>query len=210
MSLPIAFAAAAALSGLQLGMAPDGHADEVVVKARKAIVVTANVCPTPDPARYPAGSAPRVVDSYPAPGGAVPPGFLRVRVSFDAPMSCFSEVTTDGGESDPCQPDGTWELPGRRSFVIQCRLQPSTDYRMRFRRSAGKGFIGMSGRPAEPYDLSFTTTAGPAATSMTQAVALDPGPPGEASVSAYVICADTPSAPGRRDCHRTSVRPPGS
>ncbi len=210
MNLLIAFAAAAALSGPPPETALDGHADEVVVKARKAIVVTANVCPAPDPARYPADSAPRVVDSYPAQGAVVPPGFVRVRVSFDAPMSCFSEVATDGGETDPCQPDGTWELPGRRSFVMQCQLQPSTDYRMRFRRTEGKGFIGMSGRPAEPYDLSFTTSAGLAVSSMTQALALDPGAPGAAGASAYVICADAPSAPGRRDCHRTSLRPPGS
>ncbi len=210
MSLLIAFAAVAALSGAQSETPPAGRADEVVVKARKAIVVTANVCPAPDPARYAADGPPQVVDSYPAQGSVIPPGFARVRVSFDAPMSCFSEVSTDGGESDPCQPDGTWELPGRRSFVMQCRLQPSIDYRMRFRRAEGKGFVGMSGKPAEPYDLTFTTSAGPSVTSMTQAVALDPGPPGAAGVSAYVVCADAPSAPGRRDCHRTSLRPPGS
>ncbi len=209
MSLMIAFAAAAALSAGQPETPPASHADEVVVKARKAIVVTATVCPAPDPARYATDEAPRVIDSYPKPGGVVPPGFVTVRVSFDAPMSCFSEVSTEGGESDPCQPDGTWELPGRRSFVMQCRLQPSTNYRMRFRRSEGKGFVGMSGRPAEPYDLSFSTSAETAATSGTQAVTPDPGPPGEAGVSAYVVCADAPSVPGRRDCHRISLRPPG-
>ena len=209
MSLLIAFAAVAVLSGVQPDTPPVGHADEVVVKARKPIVVTATVCPAPDPARYPAETAPRVVDSYPEQGGVVAPGFVRVRVSFDAPMSCFSEVTADGGESDPCQPEGTWELPGRHSFVMQCRLEPSTDYRMRFRRSEGKGFVGMSGKPAEPYDLSFTTSAGPEVSSTAQSAALDPGPPGAAGVSAYVICADAPSAQGHRDCHRISLRPPG-
>ena len=204
-------ALAAALMGLaQPDAVPTGHADEVVVKARKAIVVTANVCPAPDPAHYPADRTPRVVDSYPAQGGLVPPGAIRVRVSFDAPMSCFSEVTTNGGEHDFCQPEGTWELPARRSFVMQCRLDPSTDYLIRFRRQEGQGFVGLSGRPAEPYDLAFRTTGGPAVASMAEAVALDPGPPGAAGVSAYITCANAPRVPGRRDCTRTVLEhPPG-
>ncbi len=209
MSLLIAFAAAAVLSGAQAATPPSGHADEVVVKARKAVVVTAYVCPPPDPARYPADRAPRVVDSYPAQGSVVAPGFVRVRVSFDAPMSCLSEVTTDGGETDPCQHDGTWELPARQSFIMQCRLEPSVEYHFRFGLAEGRRFVGMSGQSAGPYDLDFTSSAGPAVTSASQAAALDPGPPGAVGVFAYVICADAPAAPGRRDCHRTSLRPPG-
>ena len=189
---------------------PVGHADEVVVRGRKPIVVVANVCPAPDPVRYRADRSPRVVDSYPAGGGVVAPGVIRVRVSFDAPMSCFSEVTTDGGERDPCQPDGTWELPARRSFFLQCRLDPSTAYLIRFRRSEGRGFVGLSGRSAEPYDLAFTTTGGPAVASLAQAAALDPGPPGSTGVSAYVTCLDAPIVQGHRDCQRTALQhPPG-
>ncbi|WP_174299417.1 hypothetical protein [Caulobacter sp. S45] len=209
MSPFVAFAAALlALSGVQPDTAPASRADEVVVKARKTVVVVANVCPAPDPVRYRAEQSPRVLDSHPAQGGVTAPGFVRVRVSFDAPMSCFSEVTSDGGESDPCQPDGTWELPGRRSFVMQCRLEPSTDYRMRFRRAEGQGFVGLSGRPAEPFDLSFSTSSGPSVTSPEQAVSLDPGAPGERGVSAYVICGNRPSPAGRRDCQRTMLIPP--
>ena len=200
-------ALAAALIGVaQPDAPPVGHADEVVVKARKTIVVVANVCPTPDPVRYPAERSPKVVDSYPAQGGAVAPGVIRVRVSFDAAMSCFSEVTTDGGERDPCQPDGTWELPARRSFFMQCRLEASTAYLIRFRRSEGRGFVGLSGRPAEPYDLAFTTTGGPPVAS--PPAALGPGPSGEAGVSAYVTCADAPSVQGHRDCQRTVLKHP--
>ncbi len=209
MSPMIAFAAAlVALSSAQPEAAPPARSDEVVVKARKPIVVVANVCPALDPGRYPADHPPRVVDSYPAQGVVVSPGMVRVRVTFDAPMSCFSEVTADGGERDPCQPDGTWELPGRRSFVMQCRLEPSTDYRMRFRRDEGRGFVGLSGRPAEPFDLAFTTATGPPVTSTDQAAALDPGPPGNTGVSAYVTCSNTPDPRRRHDCLRTVLVPP--
>ena len=210
MSSLIAFAIAlGGLSGVQPeATPPPARSDEVVVKARKAIVVVANVCPAPDPARYSANAPPRVVDSYPAQGGVAAPGFVRVRVTFDAPMSCFSEVTADGGESDPCQPEGTWELPGRRSFVMQCRLEPSTGYRLRFRRDEGRGFVGLSGRTAEPFDLAFTTSAGPPVTSAAEAARLDPGPPGVTGVTAYVTCASTPSPNRRHDCERTVLTPP--
>ena len=206
--LTVFAAALAGLSAAQPDTPPSGHADEVVVKARKAIVVTANVCPAPDPIRYPADRAPQVVDSYPAENGVVAPGFVRVRVSFDAPMSCFSEVTTYGGETDPCQPDGTWELPARRSFVMQCRLEPTTSYQIRFRPAQGRGFVGLSGRAAEPYDLAFTTSGGAPVTSAAEAAALDPGPPGPAGVSAYVTCANTPNPNARHDCQRSAVTPP--
>ena len=92
---------------------------------------------------------------------------------------------------------------------MQCRLEPSTDYRMRFRRDEGRGFVGLSGRPAEPFDLTFTTTAGPPVTSAVQAAALDPGPPGASGISAYVTCADKAAPAGRRDCHRTVIHLPG-
>ncbi len=205
---PLIAAAAAlmGLVGLQPEASPAAHADEVLVRARKAIVVVANVCPSPDPVRYPADRPPRVVNSYPLQDGVVAPGLVRVRVTFDAPMSCFSEVTADGGENDPCQPDGTWELPGRRSFVMTCRLEPSTGYRMRFRRVEGEGFVGLSGQPAEPYELAFTTSSGPAVTGW--AATLDPGPPGSPPVSGYVTCANAPRSNGHRDCQRTALAHP--
>ena len=184
---------------------PPAHAEEVVVKARRPIVVVGNACPAPDPTRHPADHAPQVIDSYPAQNALVAPGYVRIRVTFDAPMSCFSEVSADGGGSDPCQPDGTWELPDRRSFLMQCRLEPSTGYRMRFRRSEGQGFVGLSGRPAEAYDLAFTTSGGPAVSSPAQAAALDPGPPGARGVTAYVTCANAPNPKARHDCQRTTL-----
>ena len=204
-----------ALAGLAAGpvlaqVVPVGHAGEVVVTARRPIVVVAGVCPDPDPARYPDKGAPRVVDSYPAPGATLAPGPLQVRVSFDQPMSCYSEVMVDGGEGDPCRPDGTWMLPGRRSWLMSCRFPPSTPVRIGFRRIDGRGFVALSGRPALPYVLDFTTSAAPPATSLEAAAAADPGAPGEAPrTTANVTGTDRghPPATGR-DCRREVVGAP--
>ena len=196
---------------------PDATVSSVVVTARRpthvsgVTVVATNWCPEPNAARYPADRAPRVVDSYPEPGGAVPPGYALVRVSFDAPMSCYSEVTVEGGgDDDPCEPAGTWELPDRRSWIMQCRLQAGAHYRLDFRRSQGQGFVGLSGRTAEPFSLDFTTSQGPPTPSVQAAQLADPGPPGAARTAAYVTCADTKDAAAASRCqHQSFRRPPG-
>ena len=171
-------------------------------------VTATSWCPGPAPVRHPAGRAPKVADSYPEPGGVVAPGYALIRVTFDAAMSCYSEVTVDGGDGDPCPPSGTWELPARRSWIMQCRLQPSTAYKISFRRSEGAGCVGLSGRPAEPYDLAFTTSAGPATPSPRAAQAADPGPPGQTRTAAYVTCADPRGAAVAQACQHQVFRQP--
>ena len=189
---------------------PTGHADEIVVKARRPIVVVADTCPQPDPARHPSDQAPRVVDSYPTQGAVTAPGYVRVRVSFDQPMSCFSEVMVDGGQGDPCEPNGTWVLPERKSWMMSCRFQPGTELRIGFRRIDGQGFVGLSGRPATPFQLAFTTSDGPATPVPADAAARDPGPPDAVRrPTALVTCADTRRSPTvRRDCRREAIAPP--
>ncbi len=193
---------------------PSAQVHDVVVTARRpthvsGVTVTATSwCPDPDPVRHPADRAPQVADSYPRPGEVIAPGYALVRVSFDAPMSCYSEVTVDGGDGDPCQPSGVWTLPARRSWTMQCRLDPSTSYKISFRRSEGRGFVGLSGRTAGPYELSFATSAGPPTPSLVAAQAADPGSSGETPAAAYVTCSDS-GARIARDCQHQVVRPPG-
>ena len=195
---------------------PTARVSDVVVTARRpahvsTVTVTATAwCPTPDPVRHPSERAPRVADSYPEPGGVIPPGYALVRVSFDAPMSCYSEVIVDGGDGDPCQPSGTWELPGRRNWIMQCRLAPTTAYRISFRKAEGAGFVGLSGRTAEPYDLAFATSAGPANATPQAAQAADPGPPGQVRTAAYVTCEDPRGAAVAKLCQHQVFRTPGS
>ena len=183
----------------------------VVVTARRpthleGVTVTAVTCLEPDSARYPAAQPPAVIDSYPHPGAVVAPGRLLVRISFDAPMSCYSEVTTEGGVADPCEPSGNWEAPGRRSWIMQCRLEPDTTYKMHFRKAGGPGFIGLSGRPATPFDLAFTTSHAPPTLTEEAAARSDVGAPGEAPATAYLTCVDTRGAPTAHDCQRHGFR----
>ena len=186
----------------------------VVVIARRPthvgeVTVTGTTwCPDPDPVRHPSARAPSVADSYPEPGGVIAPGYALVRVTFDAPMSCYSEVTVDGGDGDPCEASGTWELPDRRSWIMQCRLAPSTGYKISFRKSEGAGFVGLSGRTAEPYELAFRTSPGPATASPLAAQAADPGPPGQTRTAAYVTCADPGRAAVGHDCSHEVFRNP--
>ncbi len=197
--------------------APPTPVSGVVVTGRKpthvaGVTVTAtDWCPEPDPARHPSDVAPKVVDSYPEPGAVVAPGYILVRVSFDAPMSCYSEVTVDGGgDDDPCEPTGTWELPARRSWIMQCRLKPDTTYALSFKKVDGAGFVGLSGRRAAPYRLAFTTSNASPTPTFEAAHAADPGPPGgPAPAAAYVTCADEAGVVEGQDCrHEIFRRPP--
>ena len=208
--------ALALLAGAADAQVPSTSVSPVTVTARRPkavdpVTVTAtDWCPRLDPVRHPADRAPRVVDSYPAAGGVAAPGAVMVRVSFDAPMSCYSEVTVQGGDDDvdPCQPSGTWVLPDRRSWLMACRLQPGVAYTMRFEKVDGAGFVGLSGRRAEPFVLSFTTsTAAPTGT-LQAAERADPGAPNAARITAYVTCADEKAATTEASCrHQRFARP---
>ena len=209
------FLSAFAPGALAQDVGPPSAVSTVTVTARRPariapVTVTAtDWCPRLDPVRHPAERPPRVVDSYPAQGGVVAPGAVMVRVSFDAPMSCYSEVTVEGGDDadDPCQPTGTWALPDRRSWLMPCRLRPGAAYRMRFRKVDGAGFVGLSGRTAEPFDLAFSTSDAAPTPSLEAAQKGDPGAPDAAHVSAYVTCADQ-TFTSARGCRHERLRPP--
>jgi hypothetical protein len=189
---------------------PPGETREITVKARRPVVVTAVTCPAPDAGKHPTERDPAVVDSYPQPGAIVRPGYLRVRVSFDQPMSCFSEVMVDAGPGDPCEPEGTWALPERKSWTMTCRFAPETAVRIGFRRIDGEGFVGLSGRRATPYLLEFSTSGDAPTSSLQTATTADPGPPGQGRpTTALVTCEGQGSGAGvGRDCRRATVSPP--
>ena len=174
-------------------------------------VVAQGWCPRPDPTRYPADRDPAVTDSYPAQGATVPPGATSVRISFDSPMTCDWDVEIDDGIGlkDPCAKAGAWVLPGRRTFLTQCVLLPRTRYVFRFRRSGGDGrsggggFVGLSGRQAQPFELAFVTSdAKPRPTS---APSLDPRPTNGETAKAYVTCIDQGNNEGPGACERALI-----
>jgi hypothetical protein len=182
----------------------------VIVTARRpttvsgVTVVAQGWCPQPDPSRYPADHDPKVVDSYPAEGAVVPPGAASVRVSFDSPMTCDWDVTIDGGLDDPCAKAGAWALPGRRTFVTRCTLEPKTRYVFHFRRNEGLGFVGLSGRTAQGFDLTFDTSDAPPRPAT--AASLDPRPAGGEVVRAYITCVDQGSDDPRSACQRALIQ----
>lgn len=157
-----------------------------------AVTVTADWCPPPDPARYPAEAAPHVVDSYPAQGAVVPPGVLVVRLTFDAPMACNWAVIPESRGDDPCTPTGVWALPRRTIFRMRCQVEPGESYLIRFGGVDGYNFVGMSGQAAEPYRLRFTTSDAAPTADVTGAIAADAGAPAP-SPAGFVACTDLPS-----------------
>ncbi|MHB8283544.1 MAG: hypothetical protein ACYDD1_02610 [Caulobacteraceae bacterium] len=165
------------------------------------VVVTANACPEPDAARFSADPAPMVVDTYPAPGSVVAPGALVLQASFNAPMSCYWEVTSesDGGD-DPCRNAGRWPLPARTTWIMDCTLKPNAHYTLRFGKADGEGFVGRSGRAAPPYVLSFSTSDQPP---VTPADAQRLSLAGTTPAPAYVVCSAAPDVAGA-DCVRVS------
>jgi hypothetical protein len=173
---------------------PSASVAGVTVTARRpttvsgVTVVAQGWCPRPDPTKYPAARDPAVADSYPARGAVVSPGVTYVRVSFDAAMTCDWDVNIEGGENDPCAKAGAWALPGRRTFVTRCTLAPKTHYVFHFRKTEGFGFVGLSGREAQPFDLAFDTSDAPPRTQA--APTLDPRPTAGETVKAYVTCVD--------------------
>ncbi len=181
--------------------APPTEVSGVTVVVRRptkvsGVTVQARLCPEPSPQRYAVYTDPRVIDSFPAQGAVLAAGPVTVRITFDQPMSCYAELTIVGADEDPCDAAGTWSLPGRRTWTTRCRFVSGAHYLMRFARSDGPGFVGLSGRQAVPFLLRFQTAedGAPAA-----APAVDPGPPAGPSVA----CTDAPAPHGGKECVRT-------
>lgn len=190
---------------------PSTEVSGVTVRAHRtphvsAVTVKANWCPAPDRERYPAEQPPSVVSSHPGPGAVVPPGVLVVRLTFDQPMACYWAVTTDSEDDDPCTPSGAWELPGRRVFRMRCRLRPSTSYVIHFGAVQGHDFFGMSDRKAEPYSLSFSTSADPPVRALSDALAADPEWKSATPPAGFITCTDLPAKADEAPCrHAASV-----
>jgi hypothetical protein len=171
------------------------------------VTVTASVCPEPDPERFAHDPPPAIIDTYPAQGGVVAPGALVLRASFAAPMSCYWEVTSQSdSDDDPCQDAGTWALPARTTWTMDCRLKPDAHYTVRFGKAGGHGFVGRSGRSAPPFVLSFSTSNDPP-TSLETARRLSLAGGKEPAASAYVACSAKPDNAGA-DCVRKAATPP--
>jgi hypothetical protein len=179
VALGVVAIAAPAAAAPKPGAADGATVSELIVTASKEVselTVTARIkCLNPDSSQY-RGNRPKVVSSYPAKGDMVRPGLLVIRVTFDQPMTCDGFFLGAPPRLDPCpgSPQQLLMSYDRRTIRIVCVVQPKADYGVVLSPDpSGKTFVGMSGLPSYPYQLDFTTSAGPLVSTVCDALSED-------------------------------------
>jgi hypothetical protein len=102
------------------------------------------------------GPGPKLTETFPADGAAIPAGVLVVKVVFDQPM-------TPNGWSYGPSPDGTFPnclgqprlLADQRTFDLLCTVSPHQSYVLQI--NAAPDFESRQGRAAKPALLHFST-----------------------------------------------------
>lgn len=107
----------------------------------------------------PAGEPPKVVSSYPAAGGAVKPGVLVLKLTFDQKMlkTGFDIAAAEGGQAPACLKTPRLLNDGK-SFVLLCTTAPGAKYALALNSGAKGGFANIGETRAARTELSFTTT----------------------------------------------------
>jgi hypothetical protein len=139
------------------------------------------------PPRYPPDPdvpAPKLVSTFPAQGQTVRPGIIELRFTFDLPMACRGAVAVKAGDRNPCIGGPTsrppfkfqadhdadevggehWVQPwDRHTMLFQCRIEPGKHYAVYINTNIPgqprQNFQGLGGKPAEPYQLTFTASS---------------------------------------------------
>lgn len=149
------------------GDQPEATADELTVTSRAACL---------EPKRDPQMPAPHVVSTFPARGAVVRPGMLYLRATFDEPMSCKGFFAAIDQMRSPCGSERqNWVLSfDRKTIRTLCYTEPNSAYGVRLSMNQPRArFVSLSGRDLEPYDLTFTTSAGPVVTTTGDALDQD-------------------------------------
>jgi len=149
----------------------------VVVRGRRirevaGIDVTGGWCPTRG--RGASAGPPRVVDSFPRPGAVIAPGPTTLSLTFDQPMNCGWAMTYNS-QDEFCRQIGMWDMPGRRTWKMECNFVPDHALSVRFGAVKGHGFSALSGAESASFTLNFTT--GPVTGTAVPAVAPEPARP---------------------------------
>ncbi|PHY22108.1 hypothetical protein [Caulobacter sp. BP25] len=122
-----------------------------VVGAVTALAVSGQAAPDP-------ATPPRVVATYPKPGAVVPAGAITLKVTFDRPMQPgWSFTNRDLASIPPCDWKQPSQSPDRRSFSVNCKLEPGRAYWIGFNSAYHKNFASTEGVPATPAGLPFST-----------------------------------------------------
>ncbi|WP_293676501.1 hypothetical protein [uncultured Phenylobacterium sp.] len=113
---------------------------------------------------YPPTPPPNLVASYPAAGGAVAPGVVVLKLTFDQKMlqTGFDLSAVEGAEPPPCLKTPRL-LDDGQTFVLLCTLRAGKAYALALNaRPAAEarnfGFANVYERRATPTSLAFTTT----------------------------------------------------
>lgn len=152
---------------------------ELVVTASKTVsdltVTAARKCLPP--AMYSErAERPKVVSSYPAKGAQVRPGLLIVRVTFDQPMACAGGFAAAAPLINPCPGQSREMLLSydRRTVRTVCVVEAGAQYGLWMSRDlTERSFIGLTGLPALPYRLAFTTSTEAPVTKVCDALVAD-------------------------------------
>jgi hypothetical protein len=172
----------AAASGPAFAAEPSKAAtvSELVVTATKMVselTVTAKLrCLGPEKGVERA-TRPTLVSSFPARGAEVRPGLLVVRMTFDQAMACAGTVDAAPPLPNPCPGASRQMLLSldRRTIRTVCEVQAGASYGLSVGQDPnGPTFLGLTGLPAAPSKISFSTSAGPAVVEVCDALSEDP------------------------------------
>jgi hypothetical protein len=132
-------------------------------------------CLAPRRPADPGVPAPKVVSSFPAPGSMVRPGKLIVRITFDLPMACGGTFLDASPLMAPfAGGDRVVKLTlDRKTFRIEGYVGKNSRYGLWLNHGPVRDFMGLSGQPLEAYGLTFSTSGGPAVTTVAEALAED-------------------------------------
>jgi hypothetical protein len=114
---------------------------------------------------------PVVVSTFPATGATVRSGVTVLKVTFDQAMDAAAWDYAKG--ADGVLPSCLAKprlLGDHRTFVLLCTTAPGARYAIRLNGDGARGFTGLGGRPASPYDLSFSTEPSDAVYSLPEAL----------------------------------------
>jgi hypothetical protein len=131
--------------------------------------------------------APKIVSTFPSRGAAVRPGVLVVRITFDRPMTCAGVLQADEPLLDPCS-DRVQKFVlsyDRKTVRTVCVAAPKSHFGLWLNRGApgSQQFESLAGWRPSPYELTFSTTGEPLATTVREALEQDPASRDRAAAS---------------------------
>lgn len=110
---------------------------------------------------------PTVESTFPAEGAVVRPGLLVLRFTFNVAMSCDGQFLPLGPLAMPCEKgEVQWTslTYDRTTIRMPCVVRPNTRYGISMNSSQGwqiSKFSSLAGQPLKPFQLTFSTSAGP-------------------------------------------------